>query len=109
MCDCHKKNHTRKTCWDLHGCSSSGRDQTGHDGGCRNRSQGHGRDRGMECGGSGCQQTHMVDTASQSGSGLDDKMTQMMIQLAARHPPFRLVPQHQLFLMVTIFLPFSLL
>jgi hypothetical protein len=72
MCDyCHKKNHTRKTCWDLHGWPSSGQDQTGHDDGCHNRSRGH----GMECGGSGCHQVHVANTASQSGSGLYDKMT----------------------------------
>jgi hypothetical protein len=85
MCEnCHKKNHTRKTYWDLHGWPNSSRDRTGHDGGCCNRSRGHGRDRGMECGGSGCQQAHVADTVSQSSSGIDDKMTQLMIQLAAR-------------------------
>jgi hypothetical protein len=36
----------------------------------------------MECSGSGCQQARVADTVSQSGSGLDDKMTQLMIQLA---------------------------
>jgi hypothetical protein len=38
----------------------------------------------MECGGSGCRQTHVADTVSQSGSGLGDMLTQLMIQLAAR-------------------------
>jgi hypothetical protein len=52
---CHKKGYLRNTFWDLHGWPSSGRDRTGHDGGCRNRSRGHDRDYGMECGGSGCQ------------------------------------------------------
>jgi hypothetical protein len=81
---CHKKGHFRNTCWDLHGWPSSGRGWTDHDGGCRNRGRGHDRDRGMECGGSGCQQTHVANTASQSGLGLGDMLTQLMIQLAAR-------------------------
>jgi hypothetical protein len=80
---CYKKGHLQNICWDLHGWPSNGRDWTSHDGGCHNRSRDHGRDREMECSGSGCQQTRVADTVSQSGSGLDDKMTQLMIQLAA--------------------------
>jgi hypothetical protein len=67
VCDyCHKENHIREFCWDLHGRPIRGR----------------GRDRDRR--GSKCQQAHMADTASQSGPSPDDMLTQLMIQLAAR-------------------------
>jgi hypothetical protein len=67
FCDyCHRENHIREICWDLHGRSI----------------RGWGRDRDRR--GSKCQQTHMADTASQLGPSLDDMLTQLMIQLAAR-------------------------
>jgi hypothetical protein len=41
VCDyCHKKNHTRETCWDLHGRPTRGRSRDG----------GHGRSQGRGCG-----------------------------------------------------------
>jgi hypothetical protein len=109
VCDyCHRKNHTRETCWDLHGRPTRGR---GRDGG-HGRSQGRGR--GLGRSGSGYKQTHVADTASQSGSSSDDMLTQLMTQLDADfHPPPWLVSLHQLLphqgLTIAIFLLFLLL
>ena len=78
VCDhCHRKNHTRETCWDLHGRPARGR---GRDGG---RGRGQGRSRGPGRGG-GYQKAHMADSTSTPGSGTDDMVTQLVTQLAAR-------------------------
>ncbi|XP_078174938.1 uncharacterized protein LOC144568455 [Carex rostrata] len=78
VCDhCHRKNHTRETCWDLHGRPTRGR---GRDGG---RGRGQGRSRGPGRGG-GYQKAHMADSTSTPGSGTDDMVTQLVTQLAAR-------------------------
>jgi hypothetical protein len=70
VCDyCHRKNHTRETCWDLHGRLTRGR---GRDGG-HGRSQG--RSRGLGHNGSGYKHAHVIDTASRSGSSSDDMLT----------------------------------
>jgi hypothetical protein len=79
VCDyCHRKNHTRETCWDLHGRPTRGR---GRDG-CHGRSQGSGRGLGRSV--SGYKQAYVADTAGQSGSRSDDMLAQLMTQLAHR-------------------------
>jgi hypothetical protein len=79
VCDyCHRKNHTRETCWDLHGRPTRGR---GRDGG-HGRSQDRGR--GLGRNGSGYKQAYVADTAGQSGSKSDDMLAQLMTQLARR-------------------------
>jgi hypothetical protein len=78
VCDyCHRKNHTRETCWHLHGRPTRGR---GRDGG-HGRNQG--RVRGLGRSGSGYKQTHVVDIASQSGSSSDDSAC---TQIFNHHP-----------------------
>jgi hypothetical protein len=79
VCDyCHRKNHTRETCWDLHGRPTRGRDRDGS----RGRSQGRGR--GLGYSGLGYKQAHVANTAGQSGSSSDNMLTQLMTQLARR-------------------------
>ena len=81
VCDhCHRKNHTRETCWDLHGRPARGR---GRDGG-RGRGQGRGRGPGR---GGGYQKAHVADSTSTPSSGTDDRLTQLVTQLAARLLP----------------------
>jgi hypothetical protein len=105
---CLRKNHTRETCWDLHGRPTRGR---GHDG-SRGRSQGRGRGQGRS--GSGYNQAHVADSIIQSGSSSDDMLAQLMTQLARRFSTTpRPVQQRQLLshqgLTVIIFSLFLLL
>ena len=81
VCDhCHRRNHTRETCWDLHGRPARGR---GRDSG-RGRGQGRGRGPGR---GGGYQKAHVADSISMLGSSTDDMVTQLVTQLAARLLP----------------------
>jgi hypothetical protein len=74
ICDyCHKINHTRENCWDLHGKPTRGR-------GC-GRGQGRGRGSGRS---GGPQQAHVADSTSKPTSFFDKVMAQLMTQLAAR-------------------------
>jgi hypothetical protein len=70
---CHKINHTRKNCWDLHGKPARSRG--------RGRGQGRGRGSGRS---GGPQQTHVADSTSKPISFSDEVMAQLMTQLAAR-------------------------
>jgi hypothetical protein len=73
ICDyCHKRNHTRENCWDLHGKTA------------RSRGCGRGQGRGRGSGRSGDpQQAHVADSTSNPTSFSDEMMAQLMTQLAA--------------------------
>jgi hypothetical protein len=69
---CLRKNHTRETCWDLHGRPTRG----------RGRGQGRSESR--------FKQAYVADSTGQSGSSSDDMLAQLMTQVARRfstNPP----------------------